>query len=726
MEFTERYDMTRVNYLSGMTFNQMKPYLLQCKNDTERKLKYENIKRFCSGIIKANGTVVRQYHYSVTTPSELGGRLFCGSSIQCCPKDIRGFLASGITTDVDMVNSAPCIVSYLCKKHNIHCVELNNYIKNREEILSQFEDRDTGKKLFLKSINTEKAFRHHNPVFRAFDAEMKKIIKILVNLQEYSDFKEAVPEEKREGNWTGSAMNRILCMFENKILQVALSVCKQNDIDIFAPVFDGFLAYGTDKVADVMEAITDEVELAFPGLNMKWSIKPHSNNITVSEDLIVQETRDEFRIMADEFEKDHAKIIKKSIFVSMLEDGDFVLMTEKAIKTSYAHMSYKDAEGKQKSFISSWLNMNDTQRTFIDMGCFPPGVPCPSGWFNTWRAFPPESMVCSNPTAAKVGVDMILNHIKVLCDHDEAVYNYFVSWIAQMLQFPAVKSTCITLISQQGAGKGTLMTLFERLVGSSRVISTSTPSRDVWGTFNGSIGSAFIVNLDELSKKETVESEGQIKKLITDSRLTINNKGVSQYDINSYHRFIITTNNDDPVKSEKDDRRNLIIRSSDEKCPSVMGQAESAQYFKTLRGYINNDDVLCAIFSYFKSIPGMDNFHEIPIPKTEYQEEVKEQATTPIELWLNYFTVCSEVDSVKMKSSDVFDAYIAWSQKYNKDFKITNIQFAVRLKRLAIPGVKTGVKGKHSNSMEFDFELLREYFKVDEDLEELDLTQPRV
>ena len=57
------------------------------------------------------------------------------------------------------------------------------------------------------------------------------------------------------------------------------------------------------------------------------------------------------------------------------------------------------------------------------------------------------------------------------------------------------------------------------------VFETATPSRDIWGDFNGRMASTFLVNLNELSKKETIESEGRIKALITDPKLTINNKG---------------------------------------------------------------------------------------------------------------------------------------------------------------------------------------------------------
>jgi hypothetical protein len=119
------------------------------------------------------------------------------------------------------------------------------------------------------------------------------------------------------------------------------------------------------------------------------------------------------------------------------------------------------------------------------------------------------------------------------------------------------------------------------MLGNKKVFETSNPSRDVWGNFNGQMSSCFLVNLNELSKKDTLESEGVFKNLVTDGSLTINNKGVNSFEIVSHHRFIITTNNEDPIKTTKDDRRKLIIRSSDEKCGDI-------EYFEHLyKSFIN-------------------------------------------------------------------------------------------------------------------------------------------
>ena len=77
------------------------------------------------------------------------------------------------------------------------------------------------------------------------------------------------------------------------------------------------------------------------------------------------------------------------------------------------------------------------------------------------------------------GLEIMLKHINILCDNDKLVYDYFIGWIAMMIQKPEIKTTCITLISKEGAGKGTLMQLFAKMLGESKILETKTPSRDV-------------------------------------------------------------------------------------------------------------------------------------------------------------------------------------------------------------------------------------------------------
>jgi hypothetical protein len=213
-------------------------------------------------------------------------------------------------------------------------------------------------------------------------------------------------------------------------------------------------------------------------------------------------------------------------------------------------------------------------------------------------------------------LNFILNHLKILCGNDDEVYNYFIKWNAQLIQYPEMKTIIPTLISKEGAGKGSYVILMRKKLGNNKVFETTDPARDVWGNHNSIMANAFLVYLNEHEKRSTIEHEGKIKGLITDNSLTINPKGIDQYIIKSHHRFFATTNREEPFKTSTDDRRNYIIRSSDE----LIGNKKYFEYFYEI---LNDNDVIKTCYEYFKSIPDVNKFNNLRIPKTEYQENLK-------------------------------------------------------------------------------------------------------
>ena len=90
------------------------------------------------------------------------------------------------------------------------------------------------------------------------------------------------------------------------------------------------------------------------------------------------------------------------------------------------------------------------------------------------------------------------------------------------------------IVSAEGAGKGTLMDILTGMMGQNKVYQTTTPSREVFGNFNGPMSDAFLVNLNEVSASEMKGSSGKLKALITDNQMTINEKGVKQVQITSW------------------------------------------------------------------------------------------------------------------------------------------------------------------------------------------------
>jgi hypothetical protein len=440
----------------------------------------------------------------------------------------------------------------------------------------------------------------------------------------------------------------------------------------------------------------------------KKEIEKQANN--EMNELLKQREAEELlttiELRVKEWEKTHFKIINKGVYVIAEENVPIIFKTKKQLSESYEHV--EDVQITpifSQPFIDYWTKNNPYIRSYDDMNIYPNMSKCPKNIYNLWVPFAGE---CYKGEYIKnlEGLNFFRNHILILCNYDNNVADYFEKWIAQMIQYPDVKTICPVLISNEGSGKGTLLKLLSLLLGTSKYFETTNPNRDVWGNFNSIMSECFLVNLNELTKADTIESLGKIKGLITDDALTINQKGAIQYKITSYHRFIVTSNNADPVPTQKGDRRFIVIRSSDDK----KGDHE---YFTQANNYMKDESVLRTIYDYFKNIPDMDKFGNIQLPITEYQQNIQDGNTSIVEQWLAYFTLQNESkDEVELLGIETFNLFQTWKTEQNVKYDINCIKLGIQLKNLQFNGI---LKGKHTKKGEtkiFNIKILKKHFGI--------------
>ena len=235
MELEEKIPLIKIKWIATLTFEEFE------KKCITKKTKLKN---FCKTNLKTNGKTNRIYFYSKNNPEfYYEGRLYCGGSIQGIPSIIRGFLMKDITTDIDMSNSFANIIQYICKEHNISTPEIEYYINHREECLSKFKNRQEGKQAYISSAYSDRLHNKINiPEFKKFDKEMKEIQKKIIMIEEYKNIIDTVPEDKK--NKLGSAFNRIIIFYENKILHHLIKFLTEKNIEICTLMFDGLLIYG--------------------------------------------------------------------------------------------------------------------------------------------------------------------------------------------------------------------------------------------------------------------------------------------------------------------------------------------------------------------------------------------------------------------------------------------------------------------------------------------------
>ena len=667
-----------------------------------------------------NGLLTVRHHQNYNV-----GRFCANNSISpiCLSRHIKHTLFSYLNwIDIDMVKGHPSIIFNLAKNNNLYLPTFDEYLKNPETIFDMLSDyysdpcgvaltHDHIKGIFNVMIYgggfstwendllekegiaiNQRAEIH--PFIVAFKNEVKTITRIIYDAN--PDFITHIKGDLTDQHKIQCRLMSYYCgCLENEIVYTTATYLIKNGLmeaKRFLPEYDGLCLPTPEKEFDANQVIFEinnkilketglAVKMKFKGYQAKH-IHQEVINARVEETTVDAPVGLFFDEMKTKFELDHCKIVNKSFFIIDMPDN-IIIQSRSQMATSYEHLNFLKTDSKGNihltpNFIGEWFKC-DEQNCMVDIGVYPDISKCPKNHFNAWKPFAMELVTeyVADPDAVKI----FKKHILILCDNDPVIADYFIKWLAQMIQFPAVKSICPVLISKEGAGKGSLIQLIEKMIGSSKTFQTSNPNRDVWGDFNGTMASAFFVILNELSKKDTIESEGKIKEFVTDPTMWINNKNITQYKINSFHRFIITTNNHDPIKTTADDRRKLIIRSSDE----LIGNKE---YFNDLYALINDENAVKSFYEYLKTIPDMGCFGNLPLPITEFQENVKASYVACEVQWLENFVATREVDEVRLSGKDCLDLFKDWLIGNGmSDYNTNSVKFGLKLSNMKMNGL---------------------------------------
>jgi len=574
---------------------------------------------------------------------------------------VRSLCCQNTQVDIDAVKCSPSIAVYLGKKNNINTEILTEYISRPEDFtkwlcitedhLKKYRDKiqdetaeakDISKTIYTmvmygageQCINDIIGFTVKPSRYEKFKNKVGQIAKDFCELPQYvkliSDYKiEKAKKGKPEPSHFG-CFSMILQHEESIIISSAMKICKRGGLTIRSLIHDGFQVDKSEKIDDIIERLNRELPIRFIAKPWKEPIKEVMPELTVVRQSPEGSTEEKYEQMKTEFESTHFKIISSGVYYEIINhhltrERQIIVRSKKQLVDAYEHMSFDvDANGKPKSFINQWVK-DPNIKAYKTADVFPVASKCPEGTFNMWNPFRMEEYT-EDYTPNTEGLNFLLNHIKVLCNHEEKIVEYFMDWLRHLIQRPDQKSTCPVFISSEGAGKGSFIELLKNILGASKVLVTAQPDKHVWGGFNNLMNDAYIVAFDELTKSVTMKANDIIKNLITDETININTKGVSSYTINSYHKYFMMTNKTNGgILTTKDDRRKFMVRTSDE----LIGNTE---YFNEYYTKIKDIEILRTFYDYLKvgDVP-----EKLPHPpSTEYQETLKELAEEPIDLWL--------------------------------------------------------------------------------------------
>jgi len=374
-----------------------------------------------------------------------------------------------------------------------------------------------------------------------------------------------------------------------------------------------------------------------------------------------------FLQMATEFEKTHALILGLPGYVR--DNGkEIQILTAAALTNAYQFMGYKAKNGKMAGFINKWMKCNNDILRYDNIGCFPPPLICPHTDYNTWKPFYAQTLKGPYEKNQRV-LSLFRGHLKKLCNDDLEVFSFVERWIAQMLQYPAIKTWCLVLISKQGSGKGLFNQMMKRMVGDSKYLETANMNQ-VFGNFNKLTQNAFFININEASQKDTTRYESQIKTAITDSEATITPKGIDTFKSHNFSRYLITSNKGTPVVKEADDRRFLVVRASD----YFKGKTV---YFTEMYDYLKDDSIVRTLYDFYsstKKFPNMKKFNELKIISTQYSLLTTLSVRKPLSKFLEYFA-----DDKLQQQKNIEDVSITTLYELWKDWLEINVTDIITL-----------------------------------------------
>lgn len=362
------------------------------------------------------------------------------------------------------------------------------------------------------------------------------------------------------------------------------------------------------------------------------------------------------------FEQSNFRILNPPGYMTRIDDS-WIYYTRQQLIDMNSGLFLDDA--KKERFIDWWLR-DEHIRTYSRVGYYVDISECPTSVFNTFNGFAAEHVT---PTAG-AQVDTILNHVRILCNHNEEAYEFVLDWFASIIQKPGVlNGVCLIFKGKHGCGKDMFLSWFgTQIIGLQNYYKTARPHIDLFGAFNSSRKDIVFYHIEEGNDAVFKDTNlQQFKNYITDAYASIQikqkNTTTAESLVKNYNHFAISTNN--IISCEVNERRFFGIEASPEKC-------KNHTYFSALAECMANPDVIVTFYNMLKS-RDISGRNWCDLPQTDYMKDMRAAAIPELYYFLQEFIEAKGEESINVKASDLYDAYQDWhSQNGNDKIKTLN------------------------------------------------------
>lgn len=634
MQFMELLDKQRCMNVLAMSKKDFKKTFFEKDDDLHCDTYYSQCRAYIRSALSKNCALKRTYAYS---KKQKRGRRYVqgGMGLQSMQCKLRNYLCGTIYYDFDMENCHPRLLAWVCQQQDIVCPLLQHYVDDREKILKTHEI--TKKDMLVVMNSDEIKDRRKNPYLTAFAYEQQTIKKELCDSLSL--------KMSKVNNPLSSAVSRMLCEIENKILDDAMMFFK-NGYGSDVPMFDGWYIQRSvfdnndSKMQAGLKDLNASLDKTYNGY-VKFVSKSTDTGVELPESKGFQEYAD----VKDKFEETYFQTMNpfcfwKSVLNSdgmveyrQLRIGEFQIECKQ-----FPIIDYKgNGDQYETDIYEKWVS-DTTRRKYECTDFFPYGKysKCPPHVFNTFNGF----LISKKPVPSDyrpVDISDFCTLMRNLCGNDLKMTFYMTQYIAHMFQYPdSVTEIIVVFKSWPGCGKDSLVRTLQALMGCRHVNTTGDPQH-LFGNFNSILENKIALFMNELQGRHGIEYEENMKCLSTSQYNIINNKHDKPITQKNCVRLFINSNaNGGGVNIQANDRRYVVCQSTTD---LVIRQADKEKsrnaedfwdrYYKNLGDY----NWQRSLYDFFMS-RNLTEFDPRKTPKSELREAMREKNIPPLHLYM--------------------------------------------------------------------------------------------
>tara|TARA_R110002073_G_scaffold3952_1_gene26412 strand:+ start:633 stop:3020 length:2388 start_codon:yes stop_codon:yes gene_type:complete len=694
--------------------------------------------------LKGNKLSIKYGYSKKTKKKDPFGRVFPEGliSLGSLGRKIRGTLTTGNYIDIDIVNCHATFMLYFLKKYSFPHSTYDKYVNDRNTYLKLIQknyncSRDESKKFFIiagygGSYNSwfnnlgedcEINGISQEPLWNLFRAEAKVLANKFIdtNQERFNDWSE---NRDKDYNYDFGFLGMMLQDYERQVLEtmylffIKEGLIKNNNVIL---CHDGIMLLIKSIKKETLIRLQNLIKEQH-GFNVSLINKPMKHYLDkLKEKKIIDEGEpmdinyfgdlQTYKQKKEYFERYFCKILNTSEFVFLnityennKKTYNHIRFTEFNLVTSYKHypehLLFKEDDVKKKlapkSFISKWLN-DKTQRVYKSIGWSPYNGTYKQDNLHKFNLFVGYSPLILNPKNLPVDTKQIAPFLDVLlnlCENNEKYLDFLIHYLAHTIQRPQDKlPISMVFTGMQGTGKDTLLYALGKIMGESFVLSSS----DI-NVFLGEHATGLVekiaVAFNESEAHKSFNYEGIIKTLVTDGKMTVNEKYKAPYQANMIARMFFFSNKQNPIffDSVSKDRRFTAMKTTEK-----YADAAYSQWWSSLYKHMKTEKFIFTLYHYLNNID-LTNYNfsaeRLKVLGSTYRQMCRQQLP-PVADWLGEYLSKGELLDTECKEPEdnLYSDYKNWQRKNRPDTSKDNgfigdkRKFKSTLKHLGVPMV---------------------------------------